>query len=441
MITLKLEYESQTSFPDILKEGNKVVRIAFNLFKKEKVDSVIQCEKYIAGHYTISPILDSSLIRMFCQDAQALYKSADEKNQKTLIFGSRKNWKNFTKGNISKEEFNHIRNNRPIFFMGSKCDVCGNRKVKLDCASRSVVFKPCRNQHHILNIKANDKQWQILEQVEEAASKHLIPVTYRLSDTHVYIIFDEKVLNKIEHKFIKDRVAGLDLNPNYIGFVVRDGEQNIVHKEVIDLTKLNKTHNKNKKDHEVIQVSKRLANLCKHYRVETVGYEDLNTKPKDHGKGKVFNRLVNNSWNRNIFINNFKKRLNILGIKNQNIVAAYSSTIGCINYPDETDSVAAALEIARRVFYFKKKYLDKDKNFLDADIIYPQFDYGKIAERWNSTLSTYTPARKGWKSLHKHLKKKKKLNQLRFLFKDYDFSSWSCLRLKSRKSNISINFI
>jgi hypothetical protein len=270
------------------------------------------------------------------------------------------------------------------------------------------------------------------------AEQKQCPVTYRLDDKYVYISFDESFLKKEEHEFIKDRMVGLDLNPNFISFVVSDKEE-VIYREVIDITELNKTHNKNKKDYEVIHIAKRLSKLCKHYQVEMVGYEDLNMKSKDHGKGRKLNRLNNNSWNRNCFINNFKKRLNILGIKNRPVPAHYSSTIGQINNPNETDSIAAAIEISRRCYYYKKRYLDKDKNFIDEEVIYPKMDFEKVKENWKSILSEYNPTRFGWKSLHNHLyKSKSKPIEFRFLFKNYDFSSWSCFRNKSIKSLVEV---
>lgn len=438
MITIKLEYKSDKTFYPLLKEGNKIVRIAYNLFKKGY--DLKNVEKQILENYSYDKdLLDRSMIKWFCQDADAILKSVNERGQKTMIFGSKKKWKEFNKGNISKEEWFDIRNNRGLLFVGSKNDYKGNRKVELDIENNKILFKHNRKNHYELNLIGVNKRYNDLLKIQMLAENKQCPVTYRLDDKHVYISFDESFLKKEEHEFVKDRIVGLDLNPNYIGFVISDKEKTI-YKEVIDLTELNKTHNKNKKDYEIIQISKRLSKLCKHYKVEMVGYEDLEMKSKDHCKGKKLNRLINNSWNRNCFVNNFKKRLNILGINNRPVLSHYSSTIGCLNNPEETDSVAAAIEISRRTYYFKKRYLDKDKEFLDVDIIYPKMDYKKLKERWNSILSDYNPTRFGWKSIHKHLSDKKKLNQLRFLFKDYDFSSWSFLRNKSRKSGVFLYF-
>jgi len=438
MITYKFNFKCEDIFNDFLNEGNKIVRIAFNQFKKGY--DLKNVEKHIINKYNYSDIIDRSMLKWFCQDAESIYKSFEEKKSNKLIFGGKNNYKKYLKGLITKQEFFDKRNTKALSFVGSKLDNHGNRKFELHIESGYVLFKLNRKNHFKLSINFK-KRYNDLLKIQMLAEQHQCPITYRLSNEYIYISFDESFLKKSDHEFIKDRVAGLDLNPNYIGFTIRDGESKTIYKEVIDLTNLNQTYNKNKKDYELIHIAKRLSNLCKHYKVEIVGYEDLNIKSKNHNKGKTLNRLINNLWNRNCFINNFKKRLNILGIKNQSIKAEYSSTIGCLNYPEETDSVAAALEISRRVYYFKKKYLDKDKEFLDKDIIYPKLDYKLIQKRWNSILSEYNPPNKvGYKSIHNYLKKQKKLTQLRFLFKDYDFSSWSFLRYQSRKNLTSSYF-
>lgn len=231
------------------------------------------------------------------------------------------------------------------------------------------------------------------------------------------------------------------MNPNFIAFAVQDfPSKRIVCRQVFDLTKLNKTFDKNKKDFEVCEIAKKISGLAKHFKVEIVGVEKLTMKSKNHNKGRRLNRLINNSWNRRRFSNNLIKRLNILGIKNQEIAAQYSSTVGCLNFPEETDSVAAALEIGRRTWIFKKRFLDKDINFSNTDIIFPAMEWRGLKERWNSILGPYNPKNAGYKGIHEYLKQKKKLTELRFLFKDYPFTdkNWSSFSMKSTNSLVKI---
>jgi len=438
MITLKIKIENTNELTPLLKETNKIVRIAFNLFKRNL--NLTQVQKEINRNYQIHKILDISLIKFACQDAEYMYRRFKEMKLQTLIFGSKKKWQEFNKGKISKEEWNNHKNSLPILLVGSKMDNNGNRKARLDIANKQVILKLNKQTHYLLNLITSKKRLETLAKIQELAKNHLMPVTYRLSNEYVYITFDEKYLNEASPEFIKDRVASLDLNPNFIALTIKDYSSDaVIFKQIFNLTDLNILENNNKIKYEILQISHSIAKTIKHYKCEIVGLEDLNLKSKNHKKGKRLNRLVNNKWKRNLFANNLIKNLNILGIKNQNILAAYSSTIGCLMNPNETDSVAAALEIGRRCYIFKKKFLDKDKEFLDTDIIYPCFNYDQIKERWNSILLDYDVKHKGWKSIHEYLKKQKKLIQLRFLFKDYDFSQWSRLRFQSVKSSLTTN--
>jgi hypothetical protein len=435
--TLKIKHECDSDLTAFLRECNKIKRIAFNLFKIEYDRNVVN--KIIKNDYNINyNLVDISILEYQVSNAFDLMKSCKERKQSKMTFGSLLQWKRFNKGIISKEEFNNIKNTQPILFTGRSNESFGNRKIKLDIYNKQIIFKRTKKDHYNLKIITSNSRWKMLEKLQNYFEFNSTPITYKLDNNYIYITFDESVLKEREHHFIDNRIAGLDLNPNYIAFTIRDfNNDSIVHKTVYDLTKLNDTHNKNKKDHEVVEISKSISNLCKHYKVECVGLEKLTMTSKNHNKGRKLNRLLNNSWNRNRFVNNLKKRLNILGIKNQELICAYSSTVGCLDHPEETDSIAAALEMARRCYVFLNRYVKKRKEFSDVDVMFPSFNRGLIKERWNSILSDYNPKNMGYKGIHEYLKANKKSNELRFLFKDYDFSSWSCFSLKSYKSLVA----
>jgi hypothetical protein len=434
MTTLKVKYKCDSDFSAFLKECNKIKRIAFNLFK-EKEDKV-KVTKTIKESYKINfDLVDASILEFQVGDAYALMKSCKERGQKKLIFGSLHQWKRFNKGIITKKEFQDIKNTLPVLFTGRSNESFGNRKIKLDVDNRQIIFKKTRNEHFNLKLITSNSRWELLKKLQSFFEYNSTPITYKLCKNFIYISFDESILKEKDHEFVKNRIGSLDINPNYIAFTIKDyNNDSIIFKSVFDICELNKTNNKNKKDYEVVQIAKRISEFCKHYKVECVGFEKLTIVSKNHKKGRVFNKLVNNSWNRNKFISNLRKRLNILGIQNQEIVCEYSSTVGCLDFPDETDSIAAALEIGRRCYVFLNRYIKKEKEFLDVDVLFPTINRGLIKERWNSILSNYNPKNIGYKGIHEYLKKEKKLSELRFLFKDYDFSSWSSFSLKSYKS-------
>lgn len=438
MTTLKVKYECDFDLTPLLKECNKIKRIAFNL--AAKFNNMNDLRSEIKNKYNINyDLVDASI-----KDYQVvngvntfnIYKTS--KNNK-FIFGSLYQWKRFNKGLINKEEFNNIKNTQPVFMTGSSYESFGNRKLKLDIPNRQIIFKRNRKDHHNLKLITSNSRWKMLEKLQNYFEFDSTPISYKLDNNYIYITFDEKILKQSEHDFIENRIAGLDLNPNFIAFTIRDfNDDTIIHKSVYDLTKLNETHNKNKKDHELVEIAKSVANYCKHYKVECVGLKSLTMPSKDHKKGRRLNRLLN-SWNHNKFTQNLIKRLNILGIKSQEIVCAYSSTVGCLDHPEETDSIAAALEISRRCHVFLNRYIKKRKEFSDVDVMYPKINRGLIKERWNSILSGYNPKNIGYKGIHEYLKKEKKLTKLRFLFDQFPFldRDWSSFRLKHDKSLVS----
>lgn len=75
-------------------------------------------------------------------------------------------------------------------------------------------------------------------------SEKKIPVTIRLKKDNIYLSYDEKVVEK-EKQFknlFKNRVLGIDLNPNYFGISIiefnHQDKYRVIHKEVIDLNEL-----------------------------------------------------------------------------------------------------------------------------------------------------------------------------------------------------------
>ena len=75
-------------------------------------------------------------------------------------------------------------------------------------------------------------------------SEKKIPVTIRLKKDHIYLSYDEKIVEK-EKQFknlFKNRVLGIDLNPNYFGISIIEFNHKdnfkVIHKEVIDVSVL-----------------------------------------------------------------------------------------------------------------------------------------------------------------------------------------------------------
>lgn len=86
-----------------------------------------------------------------------------------------------------------------------------------------LIFKLSRNNHKEIEIcLPRGKQLKELLKIQELIEQKKITVTVSFNDERVWIIFDELLL-KLEEKFKnlkKNRVLGLDLNPNYIGLSI-----------------------------------------------------------------------------------------------------------------------------------------------------------------------------------------------------------------------------
>jgi len=96
-------------------------------------------------------------------------------------------------------------------------------------------------------------------------------------------------------------------------------------------------------------------------------------KSSDKNKGKKFNKLVNNLWNRSKFVNNLTKRCNIFNIKLLKVKPEYSSFIGnflyrSLNLPD---MILASIELGRRAYEYYNQYIVRTKEQI-KNIIQPR---------------------------------------------------------------------
>lgn len=129
----------------------------------------------------------------------------------------------------------------------------------------------------------------------------------------------------------------------------------------------------NKRQFETLEISKFLVELAKHYQCECFGVEDLSIKSHDNERGKKYNKLVNNNWNRNKLVNNLKKRCNIMGIKFVEIQPQYSSIIGNLVYRELElpDPILSSIEISRRGYEFNLHYILKVKE-KTKNVVFPK---------------------------------------------------------------------
>ena len=315
------------------------------------------------------------------------------------IFGGKHNFITISK-QCSKHEHRIISNNEwkniklnPIYSIGDKEHT--NRLFKLNDDLKSFTFKPNKNTKFVLNINENQYKHELKKLYYIQLNKE-IPVTYRLDQNYIYISYEvdkiyKQKFNNLQH--IQNRIMSIDLNPNYIGWVIVDWKSEnkfkIIKHGVISQKcindnwfKLKNKHNNsadkcrkyisNKRNYEIFQVSKLLINLAIYYKVNIFSFEKLNMRSKDNDKGKKFNSLCNNLWCRSKLVNNLIKRCQIFGIKYFEMKPEYSSFIGnfLFRHLNMPDMCLSAFEISRRTHEWYHQYIIKDKN-IKKNIIFP----------------------------------------------------------------------
>ena len=389
MQVLKIKYQTDDQSLDIIqdyiRQYSSVLHFVYNRIQEGKLQKDIKQQIKLLNNIDL---LDSWFIQCSFYDIPKVDK---------VIFGGKKNYFQRLKNNISKEQFK-LKRLSPIYSIGEVINksVKGNRKFHIEQNLENISFKPNRKLNINLQLIGLNKRKQILSKLYQKQERKEIKIAYKLDLEYIYIIFEETDIYNYEAKFIKNRVLSLDLNPNYIGWSIVDwkseSEFDVIKSGIYSIKKLNdkdfnlknKGYNlesserkyiSNKRKFETLQIVKNIVNKSIYYKCQLISIEDLNIKTSDKELGKRFNKLVNNSWCRNIFVNNLTKRCNIHNIKLLKVKPEYSSFIGnflyrSLNLPD---MILASIEIGRRGYEFYNQYISKIKQ-IKKNIIQPDLN-------------------------------------------------------------------
>ena len=318
----------------------------------------------------------------------------DIPQKEKIIFGGKKNYFDRLKGKITKEQFK-LNKLSSIYSIGEIVNksVKSNRFFHLEQELDKITFKPNKDTRIQLNLIGVGNRISILKKLYQKQENKEIKIGYKLDLNYVYICFEETDIQKFETSQIKNRVLALDLNPNYIGWSIVDwkleNQFNIVKSGIYSIKKLNdkdfdlkgkhyssdskeRIYLLNKRNYEVLQIAKNIINKAIYYKCQIVSIEDLKINSDDKNKGKKFNKLVNNLWNRNALVNNLIKRCNIFNINLLKVKPEYSSFIGnflyrSLNLPD---MVLSSIELSRRAYEYYNQYISKTKE-IKKNIVRP----------------------------------------------------------------------
>ena len=397
MKTISFKIEINDQLQKVISEDSRICstmrRFAFNRFQ----DGVKQREIYqlINDKFECNCHLKNSALR----NANGLFALNKDKK---VHFGK---FLRFQRGLISKDELKDSRNTGII--SEGEMNQKGNRLFKIEVENSKFIYKRACKEHYDLNIvqKLSDKRKQILEKLQVLMSEKKIPVTIRLKKDHIYLSYDEKVVEK-EKQFknlFKNRVLGIDLNPNYFGISIiefnNQDKYRIIHKEVIDLNKLQEK-SKNKIHHELYEINHHILKLCKQWHVSKLAIEDLKFKKSDKFWSKDLNRLCRNKFRYSFVKSHLNTLCNVYGVELIEVNAVYSSIIGNFKHGSDTcpDMVAASIEIARRCY---KKF---QKGWIYPKIIKDQRIQQVLGNQWKEELRLDYMS---WKGLSGIIKKSK----------------------------------
>ena len=418
MKTISFKIETNNELQKVISEDSRVcssiVRYCFNRFQEGKVYKEIYQD--ISEKFDINCHLKNSSLR----NAQGIIKLNKDKK---IHFGK---FLRFKKGLISKDELKDSRNTGII--SEGEMNQRGNRLFKIDVDNNKFVYKRACKEHYDLKIveKLNDKRKIILRKIEILMSEKKIPVTFRLKKDHIYISYDEKIVEK-EKQFknlFNNRVLGIDLNPNYFGISILEFNKNdkfsVIHKEVIDLNELQEK-SKNKIHHELYEINHHILKLCKQYHVSKLAIEDIKFKKSDKFWNKDLNRLCRNKFRYSFVKNHLTTLCSVYGVELIEVNAAYSSIIGNFRHGSDTcpDMIAASIEIARRSY---KKF---EKGWIYPKIVNNQRIQQVLGNQWKKELMLDYMS---WKGLSGIIKKSKlkyrfQLNPLNAVFSHFDLKS------------------
>ena len=391
MQTIKLKYNCNQNVSDLILTYQKQYSYCLHYNYNRLQDNKSLSEKDLrnnSNNINNCELIKSYLMQCSIKEAKQLVSDSD----KPIIFGGKKLFFRRLRNQISKEDYK-IKKLNPVYIIGEKLKH-GNRLVQIDKDLNTLHIKFSKEHHFCVNLLNVKNRLNILERLYYCQGNNLIPITYKIDTEYIYISFDETIMKSDEYFQIKNRIISLDLNPNYIGWSIVDwkssSEFNIVKTGIYSIKELNdkdfnfknkglssdsqeRIYISNKRNHEILEISKNLIDIAKYYRCEIFSIEDLNIKSSDKGNGTRFNRLCNNLWCRTKLVNNLNKRCNIFGIKFLKVKANYSSFIGNFLFRDldMPDMVLASIEIGRRAYEFNAQYIAKKSN-IKKNIIQPK---------------------------------------------------------------------
>lgn len=427
MKTISLSYycsdEDMNFIKDEIRKSSNMIRYAYNRFQNRKSEKDIRLHSKQLNNIQS----DSWFIQCAIKKADYINKTSKDK----VIFGGKFNFFQLLQNKITKEEYQQKRL-LAIYSQGENLKK-GNRKFSLDIVNNQIIFKFSVKKKIVLKLPNLHKNYMSdLVSLQTLAENKKIAFSVELGLKKINISFEDTLLYCNTYKGKENIIAGIDMNPNYIGFSISKfigDKRKVLLQEQYDLSYFTKNlhkasthkfskHQNNKQIYELKEIAKQIIEKCKHFKVGKFGIEELSFKASYSWKGKTFNRLTKNKWKREALISVLKKQCLLNNIEFIEVNPAYSSVVGNL-MNDTSDPIASSLEVARRAMF---KYI-KGK-------FYPELIKKEdLLNRWKESTSWVY---KSWKELFDIIKTsgvKYRRSLCSFEFKVF--------RLMSPKSNVN----
>ena len=420
---MKIEYRCDKDLLSYVKQYNSLLKFTYNRLADDsslKESKVNLLQKQVKN----CDLVNNSWFRTSSYvDAKTMLASDSKGNS---IFGGKWLFLQRCQLKISQDEF-RIKRLLPLCSIGEASER-GNRLFRL-IDNETIEFKPSRGAKFILNLQnVGKKRRQILNQLIQLQNARQIPITYKLRLNEIAITYDYNSIQEFNYTVKQNRVIAVDLNPNHVGWSVVDwsgpNSYHVVKAGSFSLKPLNDAQKKfhvasnskeskyfkNKRDFEVVGIVKRLFDLCKYYHCEVFSIEDLSMKGQDNKKGTKYNRLVNNQWNRNLLVNQIRKRIKASSTTLVEVQPQHSSYIGNLVYRQEKlpDECLASIEIGRRGYEFATQYIF-NRRLRSKTVVYPLLEAVKNQLFISlEEIGIDIPALDNWISICQEVKKSKR---------------------------------
>lgn len=433
LLTYKFKYTCESSLLDYIRQYNNVLRYTYNRLlenPKMKTKDVTASQKHINNCDLIGSHLKNS--------AMYAARSIIARGSNKVIFGGKSLFLQRCQKKISASEY-RIGKLIPLYSVGETNNYA-NRLFRI-IDKTTIEFRPDRNHHYKLYLQSvGNARYKELTKLMSLQNTKQIAITYGLDLDYIYLTFDYNALKTYTYTTVQNRVIAIDMNPNSIGWSIVDWSDDvkyhIVKSGTFSIKLLNDFRNSksvasdnnfhryvtNKRKYEVIEIAKQLFVLCRHYHCEVFAIEDLNIPTKDIGRGRNYNRLVNNNWCRDLLVQQLQKHIYASSTQLVEVQPQYNSYIGNLvfRYEHLPDECLASIEIGRRGFEFSTQYIF-NRRLHNKTVVFPNLKSVKNQLVISlEELDIDVPDFDDWKTILSAVKESKK----KYRFSTSDAQMW-----------------